>query len=91
MGRLPDCRLSPRENVPGVRYTRIEVGASPRLSWYLTENVNVVDVEPDPGDTDGSVRLPLSGQLTARTEAGNTASATSSDSVRIAAVADVRC
>jgi hypothetical protein len=56
----------------------------------LTENVNVVAVVPDPGDTDGSVRLPLSGQVTARTAAGNTASATSSDSVTVAAPASLR-
>lgn len=90
VGRLPDWRFRPRENVPGVRYTRIEVGVSPRLSWYLTENVKVVPVVPDPGETVGSVRLPLSGQLTARADAGNTASATSSDSVTVAAPASLR-
>jgi hypothetical protein len=47
------------------------VGCSPALSWYVTEKVKLVDVVPDPGDTDGPVRLPLSGQETARADAGN--------------------
>jgi hypothetical protein len=40
----------------------------------VTENVKLVDVVPDPGETDGPVRLPLSGQLTARTGAGTASS-----------------
>jgi spermidine/putrescine transport system ATP-binding protein len=37
----------------------------------VTLKVKAVVVVPDPGETDGPVRLPLSGQVTARTEAGN--------------------
>ena len=44
---------------------------SPALSWYLTENVKFVAVVPEPGETDGSVRLPLSGHVTARTGVTN--------------------
>ena len=70
MARLPDWSVRLRTS-PDEKYTRIQSGVSARLSWYLTENVKVVAVVPVPGDTDGSVRFPLSGQVTAMTAAGN--------------------
>jgi hypothetical protein len=40
----------------------------------VTRNVKLVAVVPEPGETDAFVRLPLSGQLMARTDVGNASS-----------------
>jgi hypothetical protein len=70
-------------------YTRIEVGSSPALSWYVTEKLNVVEGVPEFGDAFAFVRFPLSGQATAATGTASQGSSAAA-SARLAAIPAVR-
>jgi diguanylate cyclase (GGDEF)-like protein len=57
------------------------------LSWYVTENVKLVDVVPEPGEADPFVRLPLSGHDTASTGTTNIGSSVKSETPTAIAIA----